>query len=89
VPTRSFGEQTDQQEQELRCSGAIEPTVRRYLDLLTNANLVRQLQPWFENLGKRQVKAPKVYVRDSALLHALFNLETLDAVLAYPKADAS
>ena len=72
-----------------RSLGVSEPTVRRYLDFLTSADLVRQLQPWFENLGKRQVKAPKVYVRDSGLLHALFNLETLDAVLAHPKAGAS
>jgi len=50
---------------------------------------VRQLQPWFENLAKRQVKAPKVYVRDSGLLHALFNVATLQAVLAHPKVGAS
>jgi predicted AAA+ superfamily ATPase len=72
-----------------RALGVSEPTVRRYLDFLTSADLVRQLQPWFENLGKRQVKAPKVYVRDSGLLHALFNLGALDAVLAHPKAGAS
>jgi hypothetical protein len=72
-----------------RALGVSEPTVRRYLDFLTDADLVRQLQPWFENLGKRQVKAPKVYVRDSGLLHALFNLDTLDALLAHPKAGAS
>ena len=50
---------------------------------------MRQLQPWFENLAKRQVKAPKVYVRDSGLLHVLFNVATLQAVLAHPKAGAS
>lgn len=72
-----------------RALGVSEPTVRRYLDFLTDADLVRQLQPWFENLGKRQVKAPKVYVRDSGLLHALFDLDTLDALLAHPKAGAS
>lgn len=72
-----------------RSLGVSEPTVRRYLDFLTGADLVRQLQPWFENLGKRQVKAPKVYIRDSGLLHALFNLGALDAVLAHPKAGAS
>ena len=48
-----------------------------------------QLRPWFENLAKRQVKRPKVYVRDSGLLHALFNVATLQAVLAHPKAGAS
>jgi len=72
-----------------RSLGVSEPTVRRYLDFLTGADLVRQVRPWFENLGKRQVKAPKVYIRDSGLLHALFNLGTLDAVLAHPKAGAS
>jgi len=72
-----------------RALGVSEPTVRRYLDFLTSADLVRQLQPWFENLGKRQIKSPKVYVRDSGLLHALFNLGTLEATLAHPKAGAS
>ncbi len=72
-----------------RSLGVSEPTVRRYLDFMTGADLVRQLQPWFENLGKRQVKTPKVYVRDSGLLHALFNLGSSDAVLAHPKAGAS
>jgi predicted AAA+ superfamily ATPase len=72
-----------------RSLGLSEPTVRRYLDFLTGADLVRQLQPWFENLGKRQIRSPKVYVRDSGLLHALFNLGTLDAILAHPKAGAS
>ena len=50
---------------------------------------MRQLQPWFENLAKRQVKAPKVYVRDSGLLHPLFSVATPQAVLAHPKAGAS
>ena len=48
-----------------RSLGTSEPTVRRYLDLLTGARAVGQLQPWFENTGKRQVKSPKVYVQDS------------------------
>jgi len=48
--------------------------VRRYLDLMTGVFMLRQLPPWFENLGKRQVKAPKVYVRDSGLLHALLGI---------------
>jgi predicted AAA+ superfamily ATPase len=72
-----------------RSLGVSEPTVRRYLDFMTGADLVRQLQPWFENLGKRQVRSPKTYVRDSGLLHALFNLGSLDAVFAHPKAGAS
>lgn len=72
-----------------RSLGLSEPTVRRYLDFLTATDLVRQLQPWFENLGKRQIKSPKVYVRDSGLLHALFNLAQLETLLAHPKAGAS
>ena len=50
--------------------------MRRYLDLLSGAFMVRQLQPWHENLGKRQVKSPKVYVRDSGLLHQLLGIRT-------------
>jgi uncharacterized protein len=72
-----------------RSLGVGETTVRRYLDFMTGAFLVRQLQPWFENLGKRQVKSPKVYVRDSGMLHALLNLPNRDAILAHPKAGAS
>ncbi|MBK7473108.1 MAG: DUF4143 domain-containing protein [Betaproteobacteria bacterium] len=57
-----------------RSLGVSEPTVRRYLDLLTGAYLARQLPPWHENLAKRQVKAPKAYVRDCGLLHALLGI---------------
>ena len=72
-----------------RSLGVGESTVRRYLDFLTDAFLVRQLPPWHENLGKRQVKAPKVYVRDSGILHALLQLGSSEAVMAHPKAGAS
>jgi predicted AAA+ superfamily ATPase len=72
-----------------RSLGVGETTVRRYLDFMTGAFLVRQLQPWHENLGKRQVKAPKVYVRDSGILHTLLNLSDREAVLRHPKAGAS
>jgi predicted AAA+ superfamily ATPase len=72
-----------------RSLGVGESTVRRYLDFMTGAFLIRQLQPWYENLGKRQVKAPKVYVRDSGLLHSLLNLPDRQAVLGHPKAGAS
>lgn len=58
-----------------RAMGVSEPTVKRYLDILTGAYMVRQLQPWHENLKKRQVKAPKVYIRDSGILHALLGIE--------------
>lgn len=66
-----------------------EATVRRYLDLLTGVFMVRQLPPWFENLGKRQVKAPKVYVRDSGLLHTLLGIATPRDLEHHPKVGAS
>jgi predicted AAA+ superfamily ATPase len=66
-----------------------ESTVRRYLDLMTGVLMLRQLPPWFENLGKRQVKAPKVYVRDSGLLHALLGIPTRRALEHHPKVGAS
>jgi len=66
-----------------------ESTVRRYLDLMTGLFMVRQLPPWFENLGKRQVKAPKVYVRDSGLLHALLGIGTARDLEHHPKVGAS
>jgi predicted AAA+ superfamily ATPase len=66
-----------------------ESTARRYLDLLTGVFMVRQLPPWFENLGKRQVKAPKVYVRDSGLLHALLGIASQRDLEHHPKVGAS
>jgi hypothetical protein len=72
-----------------RSLGATEPTARRYVDLLAGLFMVRQLQPWHENLKKRQVKAPKVYVRDSGLLHALLGLASEREILSHPKAGAS
>jgi predicted AAA+ superfamily ATPase len=72
-----------------RSLGVGETTVRRYLDFLTDSFLVRQLPPWHENIGKRQVKAPKVYVRDSGILHALLQLDSRDALLRHPKLGAS
>ena len=66
-----------------------ESTVRHYLDLLTGVFMVRQLQPWHENLGKRQVKAPKVYVRDSGLLHALLGITNQRDLEYHPKVGAS
>ncbi len=72
-----------------RAFGISMPTVRRYLDLLTSVFVVRQLQPWYENLSKRQVKSPKVYVADSGLLHALLDLETRTDLERHPKVGAS
>ncbi len=69
--------------------GVSGPTVRRYLDSLTDALVVRQLAPWFENLKKRQVRAPKVYLTDTGLLHALLDVGTRDQLLGHPKAGAS
>jgi predicted AAA+ superfamily ATPase len=64
-------------------------TVARYLDLLVDLLLVRRLSPWVANVGKRLVRSPKVYVRDSGLVHALLRLPTLDAVLGHPVAGGS
>lgn len=72
-----------------RSLGVSEPTVRRYLDALTHTLMVRQLQPWHANLGKRQVKAPKIYFRDSGLLHALLDVPSLPDLLAHPRSGAS
>jgi len=72
-----------------RAMGVNPSTSRRYLDLLTDALMVRQLLPWHASLGKRQVKSPKVYVRDSGLLHQLFGLGTEKALLSHPKVGAS
>jgi hypothetical protein len=66
-----------------------EAAVRRYLDLLTGVFMVRQLAPWHENLGKRQVRAPKVYVRDSGLLHALLGIGSRRDLELHPKVGAS
>jgi len=72
-----------------RSFGVADTTVRRYLDALTATFVVRQLPPWFENLGKRQVKAPKVYVADSGLLHALLGVDSQRALDVHPKVGAS
>jgi hypothetical protein len=72
-----------------RALGVSESTVRRYLDLLTDALMIRQLQPWHANLRKRQVKAPKVYVRDTGLLHHLLGIDTAKALVSHPKLGAS
>lgn len=72
-----------------RALAVSEATVRRYLDLMTGVFMLRQLPPWFENLGKRQVKAPKVYVRDSGLLHSLLGIPDLRSLEFHPKVGAS
>lgn len=72
-----------------RALGVSEPTIRSYLDLLTDALVLHQLQPWHANLRKRQVKSPKVYVRDTGLLHELLGIEDHSALLHHPKLGAS
>ena len=72
-----------------RSFGVADTTVRRYLDILAGAFVVRVLQPWHANVSKRQVKAPRVYLRDSGLLHGLLGLETQRQVLGHPKLGAS
>jgi len=72
-----------------RALGASEPTARRYLDILCGAYMVRALPPWFENIRKRQVRSPKVYVRDSGLLHALLSIESHRDLQGHPKLGAS
>jgi predicted AAA+ superfamily ATPase len=72
-----------------RAFGMSDTTVRRYLDLLAGAWMVRVLQPWHENLSKRQVRSPKVYVRDSGLLHALLGVRDHADLLGHPKVGAS
>jgi predicted AAA+ superfamily ATPase len=64
-------------------------TASRYLDLLVDLLLVRRLPPWHANVGKRLVKSPKVYVRDSGLVHALLGIANLDALLGHPVVGAS
>lgn len=66
-----------------------ESTARRYLDLLTSTFVVTQLKPWHENVGKRQVKAPKVYFTDSGLLHTLLRIGSREQLLRHPRLGAS
>jgi len=72
-----------------RAMGLSDKTVRNYLDELSQTFMVRQLQPWFENIGKRQVKSPKIYLRDSGILHHLIGLETEAQLYAHPKVGSS
>jgi len=72
-----------------RSLGTSEHTARRYLDILAGVYMARVLPPWFENVGKRQVKAPKIYMRDSGILHALLQLRTLADLQGHPKVGAS
>ena len=72
-----------------RAMSLTDKTVRSYLDLLTGTYMVRQLQPWIENVAKRRVKAPKVYLRDTGLLHALLDIHDDGVLLAHPRVGGS
>jgi predicted AAA+ superfamily ATPase len=72
-----------------RSFGVADTTIRNYLDILTSALVIRQLQPWYENISKRQVKAPKIYLSDSGILHSLLNLRSLKDLEGHPKVGAS
>jgi predicted AAA+ superfamily ATPase len=72
-----------------RSLGVSEPTVRRYLDILSGVFMARQLPPWHANLKKRQVKAPKIYFRDTGLLHELLGIGGMKGLLAHPRSGAS
>ena len=72
-----------------RALGSSQGTVRRYLDILAGAFMVRVLPPWFDTLKKRQVKAPKVYVRNTGLLHTLLGISGESGLLGHPKVGAS
>jgi predicted AAA+ superfamily ATPase len=72
-----------------RSLGVSESTTRRYLDLLTDAFMIRQLKPYHANLKKRQVKSPKIYVRDSGLLHQLLGIDSMKSLFSHPKGGAS
>jgi predicted AAA+ superfamily ATPase len=72
-----------------RSLGVTAPTVVRYMDYMEGAYLVRRLQPWFVNAKKRLVKSPKVYMRDSGILHHVLKLGSMDEVLGHPIAGTS
>ena len=72
-----------------RSLGVSEPTVRRYIDILSGVFMIRQLTPWHANLKKRQVRAPKIYFRDTGLLHQLLGIWSEKELLSHPKCGAS
>ena len=72
-----------------RAMGLSDKTVRSYLDILTGTYMIRQLQPWYANIKKRQVKAPKIYLRDPGILHSLLNIPDFHSLLGHPRIGAS
>ncbi len=69
--------------------GLSDKTIRSYVDILGDTYMVRQLQPWYENLGKRQVKSPKIYLTDTGLLHRLLGVDDYDSLLGHPQIGVS
>lgn len=69
--------------------GSNHVTMRKYLDILSGTFMVRVLSPWFENISKRQVKSPKIYFKDSGILHALLGLSSAELIQSHPKLGAS
>lgn len=84
-----YNGQTYNASEAARALDVSQPTIRRYLDLLTDAHMIRQLQPYYANIKKRQVKAPKMYIRDTGLLHRLLGIDTPKALLEHPRVGAS
>lgn len=72
-----------------RSMGITDKTIRSYLDILTGTYMIRQVQPWFENIKKRQVKAPKIYFRDSGILHHLMSVTDQKSLMVHPRLGAS
>ncbi|MCU0601007.1 MAG: ATP-binding protein, partial [Desulfobacterales bacterium] len=72
-----------------RSMGLSDKTVRSYLDILTGTFMIRQLQPWFENTSKRQIKSPKIYFKDSGILHGLLDLSDSHSLFGHPQVGAS
>lgn len=72
-----------------RSLGINSKSVKHYLDILSDTFMIRQLQPWWENISKRQVKSPKIYFRDSGLLHYLLDIENKAVLQRHPKVGAS
>lgn len=69
--------------------GISSPTVRRYIDFFEAAYLIRRIPPWFANISKRLVKSPKLYIRDTGVLHALLDIGTVDQLHGHPVLGAS
>lgn len=69
--------------------GVSQPTIKKYMSYLTGSFMLRTLKPWYENLKKRQVKSPKIYYRDTGLLHYVLNIQMYSEIFKHPKAGAS